>query len=104
MSTNFKLVTGDTGSSVQFTCVDNDTGLPIGLVGATVRLRWKDGATVVTKTMTIIDAANGIVKYTFLAGEIVEPSMKFEVEITDGGGLVISSLTLVELKVRKELG
>lgn len=98
-------VTGDTGTILESTCTDNDTGAVIPLTGATVVLRWEDDTgSIVTKPMTITDAANGVVQYQFLAGELIAPRMNFEIEITDAGGKIISNLELIELTGREELG
>jgi len=98
-------VTGDTGTILRTTCIDNDTGEVIILTGATIVVRWEDETgTIVTKPMTINDAANGIVQYQFLAGELIAPRMKFEIEITDVSGNIISNLELIELTGREELG
>jgi hypothetical protein len=99
-----ELVTGDTGSVLQVTCTDNDTAAAIDLTGATVTLRWEGDTAIVEKTMTIDDAAGGVVSYQFLAGEIISPKMKFEVEITDSGGYITTNLELIEVVVREELG
>jgi len=99
-----ELVTGDTGSVLQITCIDNDTGAAIDLTGATVRLRWEDDtATVQTKTMTLVTPASGTCKYQFATGEIVYPKMRFEVEIEDSGGYKISNLSLIEITVREQI-
>jgi len=99
-----ELVTGDTGSVLQVTCTDNERAAAIDLTGATVLLRWEGDSAVVEKTMTIDDAAGGVVSYQFLAGEIIVPKMKFEVEITDSSGFVVTNLTLIEVGVREQLG
>jgi len=54
--------------------------------------------------MTITDGPNGVAEYQFLAGEIIVPKMKFEVEITDSSGFVVTNLTLIEVGVREQLG
>lgn len=99
-----ELVTGDTGSVLTVTCTDNDSAAAINLTGATVLLRWEGDTALVERTMTIADAPAGIVTYRFLAGEIIFPRMKFEVEITDSGGLITTNLELIEIEVREELG
>lgn len=104
MGAQTELVTNDTGSSLVVNCKDNTTGLAIDLTGSTVRLRWKNGLVVETRTMTITNAVNGQAKYTFLTGEIIAPKMAFEVEITDSTGKVLSNLKLIEVLVRRELG
>ena len=99
------LVTGDTGSILRATCKDNEAGTVIDLNGATVKLRWESAiGTIILKTMTIESAANGIVTYQFLTGEIFAPKMKFEIEITDASTKIITSLSLIELTVREQLG
>lgn len=97
-------VSGDTGSELEVTCKDDDTGLVIPLTGSTVRLEWLDAAAALqTKTMTIVDAVNGIVKYRFLANELIAPQMKFQVEITDSGGDILRNLELIREPVRGAL-
>jgi len=97
-------VSGDTGSKLQVTCKDDDTGTAIDLTGSTVQLQWKDrSGTFVEKTMTVTDAANGVAEYQFAAGELFAKKMLFEVEITDSSGNVIRSLSLLEEDVRSAL-
>lgn len=97
-------VTNDTGSILRITCKDNELGTAINLTGATVTLRWENASgTITSKTMTIVTAASGICQYQFVAGEIVYPLQKFEVEITDASGYKISNLTLIETTTREEL-
>ena len=64
----------------------------------------KRGVCLQVKTMTIRGVAtDGIVFYRFLAGELIAPQMKFEVEITDSGGFVLHSLELIREAVREAL-
>jgi hypothetical protein len=102
MSATF--VEGDTGSKLRVTCIDNDTRLAIPLAGKTVRLRWDSGSRMVERTMSVVDAPNGMAEYQFAAGELVSGLMQFEVEIQDGSGNVISSLSLLREQVRRQLG
>lgn len=98
-------VSGDTGSELEVTCKDDDTGVVIDLTGSGIKLKWLDAAKALqTKTMTIRGAAtDGIVFYRFLANELIAPQMKFEVEITDSGGEVLRILDLIRESVRKAL-
>ncbi len=99
------MVTGDTGTKYKITATDDQTGAVINLTGATVRLRWEDETgTVQTRVMTILVATAGTAEYQFLAGEIISGTMRFETEITDSSGYVISSLDLTSLVVREEMG
>jgi hypothetical protein len=64
-----------------------------------------DGATdaVIEQTMTQITPTSGVCEYQFAAGELVSPSMSFEVRITDSGGFIVRSLQLVNIPVRQQL-
>lgn len=94
-------VANDTGSKLQITCKDNDTGAVINLTGATVTLRWMDktGATQ-NRVMTVTSAVNGVTEYLFAVGELIYPQMTFEVRITDSGGKEITNLAPIEISVR----
>lgn len=97
-------VSGDTGSKLEVTCRDDETGDIIVLTGATVKLKWLDAAAALqTKTMTITDDVNGIVEYVFLADELIAPQMKFEVEITDSSDKVLRIIELLRESVREAL-
>lgn len=97
-------VSGDTGSKLEVTCKDDDTGLVIDLTGSTVKLKWLDIVKALqTKTMTITDAINGIAEYQFLANELFGRQMKFEVEITDSGGEVLRNIELIRESCRRAL-
>lgn len=97
-------VSGDTGSKLEVTCKDDDTGVVINLTGATVRLKWLDAAEALqTKTMTITDAVNGVADYQFLADDLFGLQMKFEVEITDSGGKVLRNIELIRENCRAAL-
>lgn len=93
-------IAGDTGSVLQVTCKDTDD-VAINVTGATVRLKYRiDGAALQTKTMTLVTAASGIVKYQFLADELTKGVMESEVEITDSSSKVTTSLR----KMKHEIG
>ncbi len=101
-----ELVTGDTGSVLVATCTDNETGAVINLTGAqALKLRWKktDGTIAEVDMTPSATPTDGVCSYQFLAGEIIAPKMKFEVEITDSAGFITSNLTLFEVQVRREM-
>ena len=99
------LVSGDTGSKLRVTCKDSATGAVINLTGATVIARWKTSTgTVVAKTMTVTSPTGGTAEYQFAAGEIFAPAMRIEVEITDAGGAVITSVDFMTVYVRDQIG
>lgn len=98
------LVTGDTGSKLTVNCKDK-TGSIISLTGSTVKLYWLDvNGSLVSRNMTIENAANGIVSYIFAANEIFAPKMIFEVEITDASGKIVTCLDKITLTVREQIG
>lgn len=101
----YTLVTGDTGSILRVTCKDAATSEVINLTGATVRAMWRSSAGIlVTKSMTVTGALTGIAEYKFLAGEIAAPAMMIEIEVTDSGGNITTSLDSLDLRVRAQIG
>lgn len=98
----YDFVTGDTGSKLQVTCKEASTGAAIVLSSATVRLKWLSDGTVVSRTMTVTDAASGIAEYQFAADELEAPSMRFDVEITTASG-VRTAADVVRVSVREEI-
>lgn len=107
MAREYDFVTGDTASSLQVTCKDKGTGAVIDLTDCSVILRWRklsDG-TEVEKAMSFVGSATlGVVKYQFEAGDLEAGKMKFEVEITDGSGHILTLTELIVANVREELG
>jgi len=101
----YQFVSGDTGSVLRVTCKNDSDNTAINLTGSTVSLRWFDRATdaVITKAMTLVTPASGICSYQFATGELVSPSMSFEVRITDGSSAIIRSLNLIDVDVREKL-
>lgn len=99
----YDFVSNDTGSVLQVTCTNKATRAAINLTGATVKLKWPGAnRTVVEKTMTVVTPLAGVVSYQFLAGELFAPEMRFEVEITDTGGLRTTMLEPLIVQVRPE--
>ncbi len=99
----FSFVEDDTASKLRVTCKNKGTGVAIDLTGSTVQLQWKTRkGEFVEKTMSHVDATNGIAEYQFLTGELAAPNMKFEVEITGAGGNILRSLDVLYELVRKK--
>ena len=98
------LVKNDTGRKLEVTLLDNGTA--VDLTGAAVALHYRiAGGTAKTATMTITDAANGVVEYQFGSGDLdAAGGFDYEVEVTDSGGKIS---TFVEqgdkITVRDEL-
>lgn len=97
-------VSDDTGSKFVATCRDaNDT--VIDLTGATANLKWNDEeGTLVSKAMTIESPpTDGKVSYTFLTGELFDPGMSLEIELTLPGGTIVRNPDLIVVSVRGKL-
>lgn len=97
------LVTTDTGSKLVVHCTNAQDREAIDLTGGGVLLRWKAGGTVEERPMTITNAKAGTCEYTFAGDELTAPRMRFEVEITDAEGAVVSSCELLNVQVREKL-
>jgi len=99
------LVTGDTGSRLILTVKDRSTETARNLTGATVKVRWRDNdRQLVERDASVTDATGGICQYVFAAGEIIAPSMRIEIEVTDSTGKIITGVDPIDLTVREEIG
>ena len=100
----FDFVTNDTGSVLNVTCTDKVTKAALDLTGASIELHWRNAANArITRTMTIVSAIAGTVKYQFLTGEIFAPTMVFEVQITDTTGKTLTNTDTFSVSVREEI-
>lgn len=98
-------VAGDRTKLIR-TCKDKDNdNAVIDLTGATVLLKYSiDGATLVTKTMTIqAPATAGKVEYEFTANDLTAGEMKGAVEVTDSASKVFTQLDPFTRTIRAKL-
>lgn len=63
-----KIRQGDVGTSLRFTIIDQDKKT-VDVSGCTVSLYIQRSDTVLTRTCTILDGANGLVQYTTTAND-----------------------------------
>lgn len=109
MTDKIKLVQGDTKPALVCTITDDNTGAPISLTGATVRLKFRAvGATDLTATLTgsVTDATNGVVAFY----PVTQPQMlqgdagdyEGEIEITFADGSVQTVYDLLKFKMREQ--
>lgn len=109
MAEKIKLVQGDTKPAIVCQLRDNTTGDPIGISGATVRLKFRAaGASVLTATVVgaVTDGPNGeVVFYPASAPEMLqgEPGdYEGEIEITFSDSTVQTVYDLLKFKVRED--
>lgn len=78
-------VAGDTAAVLRVQCTDLETGQAIALSGATVQIRWRiGGRPLVTRSMVVVDSAQGLAEYQFAAGELVCGDLLADVLISSG--------------------
>lgn len=109
MSEKIKLVQGDTKPALICTITDENTGAPISITGATVRLKFRPaGSTVVQSviTGTVLDGAAGTCAFywstnpTSLAGEAGD--YEGEIEVTFADSTVQTVYDLLKFKLRQQ--
>lgn len=100
----YDFVANDTLSKLKVTCVKRSDGSPVDLTGSTVNLKFRSGSgSIQNRPMVLSDPVNGKVEYTFIAGELIADDLTAEVEITNAGGFIMSSLSFVKHRVRPKL-
>ena len=75
----YQAIAGDTTTTIQATCIDAETELPIDLSNKTANLYWRyaGGTRSTAKVMTLPDdLTTGVVTYQFLTGELVSCGSK----------------------------
>ena len=96
------LVAGDVGRVLQFTLTDS-FGNAYNLSGTTPLLFWRTSNGVSTKkSLTIVDALNGIASYTTQSDDLVEGELVLEVELDNYGtfGTILTTDVPIVLIVR----
>lgn len=95
-------VAGDTAAVLRVQCMDEETGEPVDLVGATVELRWRiAGRPRVTRPMVVVDAAAGLAEYEFAADELRCGELRADVVITrTAGTLTCRDPVVAEVRAR----
>jgi hypothetical protein len=103
---DYHFVAGDTSSTLQVTCKRTDTGaaIDVSAAGTVITLYWSvNEGTVQNAVMTKTNGgSDGIVDYTWQAGELAAGQLKCEVEIDDGGEK-LTSLEAPRFTIRERL-
>ena len=109
MAEKIKLVQGDTKPALVCNIKDENTGNPLALTGATVRLKFRQvGSSTLTATVvgSVTDGANGqVVFFPATAPQMLqgEPGdYEGEIEVTFGDGTVQTVYDLLKFKVRED--
>lgn len=109
MAEKIKLVQGDTRPAIVCTITDENTGQPIGITGATPRLRFRaagDTTIIATVTGSVIDGAAGkCVFHPSTAPEMLQVDAgdyEGEIEITFPDQQVQTVFDLLKFKVRED--
>lgn len=98
-------VAGDTGSTLQTTCIDSVSFSPINLTSYSIAIQWRDNAKLLhSKNMEKVNAVNGIVQYTFVAGELEAPNMQFDIVLTHNTtGNTLTCKDIIRIIVRERV-
>lgn len=108
-TTRIRLVQGDTRPPLVVTLTDEETGAPISLSGATVRLKFRQvGSSELKATLvgSVTDAANGVVAFSWatvpdsLSG--APGDYEGEIEITFGDSTIQTVYDLLKFRLRQE--
>lgn len=96
------LVQNDKGVVFNFNIKD-ENNLNVDLTNATMRLIWQNDAGKSTKTCTIVDAVNGVCRYTVITGDLSTVG-KYDCELEVDFGTTKLTTNKFSFKVRTELG
>ena len=108
MSEKIKLVQNYTRPAIVCTLTDDVTGLPIGVTGATPRLKIRAvGSDILQATVTgsVTDGANGVVAfYPATAPEMLDTAGDFEgeIEIEFSDGQIQTLYDVLKFKIRED--
>ena len=108
MAEKIKLVQNDTRPAIVCTLTDDVTGLPIGVSGATPRLKVREvGSTTLQATLegVVTDGPNGVVVfYPALSPEMLEKAGDFEGEVESefSDGQLQTLYDILKFKIRED--
>lgn len=108
MAEKIKLVQGDTRPQIRVTLTDDNTGLPVDITGATVRLKFRAvGSATLIDTLigTVIDGANGVVAFAWNQSTLNVDAGDYEgeVEVTFAAGAGIqTAYQVLKFQVRAQ--
>lgn len=95
-------VEGDSKTVLQATCKDQD-GAVIDLTGFSAKLFYRiNNAPLLERTMTVYNAAAGVLRYQFTAQEMLPGMFEGEIKIYDGNDQLTGG-GIITKRIRKAL-
>jgi hypothetical protein len=74
------------------------------LTGGSVDLIWSiDGGTATTSSMTLVDAANGVVSYRFTDTQLTPGRLRADVRSTDASGNTVIANDVLSFLIRRKI-
>jgi hypothetical protein len=74
------------------------------LTGGSANLIWSiDGGSATSSSMTLEDAANGIVTYRFTSSQLTPGRLRADVESTDSAGNTVRATDILSLLIRRKV-
>jgi len=89
---------------LRLTLISESSRTPRDVSSGSANLIWSiDGGTATTSSMTLEDAANGIVSYRFNNTQLVPGRMRADVESTDAAGNTVRATDILSLLIRRKV-
>ncbi len=94
----------DDETLVRVTLLSQSTRLPKDLTGGSANLIFSiDGGTATLVSMTVENAAGGIVSYRFAVGQLKPGRLRADIESTDSAGFTVRTTDILALLVRRKI-
>ncbi len=88
---------------LRLTLISTSDRLPRDLTGGSADLIWSiDGGTATVSSMTLEDAANGIVSYRFTDTQLVPGRMRADVKSEDAAGNAVIATDILAFLIRRQ--
>ncbi len=98
-----QLVEGDE-AKILVNLVNQSDRQPRDLSGGSARLIWSiDAGPAIASSMTLEDAANGIVSFRFSDTHLTPGILRADVESTDSAGNTVRARDVIRLQIRRKI-
>jgi hypothetical protein len=99
-------VSGDTAPDITATITHETTGLPVDLTDASVRFQMRrrdDRRFTVNQAATLVDAPNGLVRYSWATNDLSVPGdYDIQWEVTYPGGRIQTTAAIESITIRRQ--